>query len=340
MASELEARTGRQGAEAAVPHCSSPPSPFDSNDAFLESLGIHLRGDPDANVGAPPPQAKSSRHLGAPDAPSLRRNLGTDAASSLLGDDDLRWRSARSSRDPPPLRFGEDDAVADTDEGTSFELPHSNRAAKREERRGEWRQRRRKRSPTPPPEPPDLRLEDLLHLIDGDDDVDALLDDQASVRVSPEDARARLGESRAGLSKEDVCADGECIKSFEKVKRLRRALEQIRDEIAPGNNMRLAHIQSLIDLCDTEQMDVAHYGTVEGEGDHVQLDHRCIRLKNELLWEWARREGTISDADCKNLSRKGAAQTLNEKPLAMPVTDGGTRPKPEKTYLGLCECVC
>ena len=185
-----------------------------------------------------------------------------------------------------------------------------------------------------------MQLEDLLHFIDGDDDLDALLDDQASVRVSPEDARARLGESRAGLSKEDVCADGECIKSFEKVKRLRRALEQIRDDIAPGNNMRLAHIQSLIDLCDTEQMDVAHYGTVEGEGDHIQLDHRCIRLKNQLLWEWARREGTISDADCKNLSRKGAAQTLNEKPLAMPVTDGGTRPKPEKTYLGLCEYVC
>ena len=185
-----------------------------------------------------------------------------------------------------------------------------------------------------------MQLEDLLHFIDGDDDLDALLDDQASVRVSPEDARARLGESRAGLSKEDVCADGECIKSFEKVKRLRRALEQIRDEIAPDNSLRLAHIQSLIDLCDTEQMDVAHYGTVEGEGDHIQLDHRCIRLKNQLLWEWARREGTISDADCKNLSREGAAQTLNQKPLAMPVTVDGTRPSPETTYLGLCECVC
>ena len=337
MASELEARTRGAGAEAAAAPSSSPPSSFDSHDALLESLGLHLRGDPDANVGAPPPQAESSRHLSAADAPSLRLrwDLEGDAASSL-GGDGLRWRC----RAPPPLRFGEDDAVADTKEGTSFELPHSNRAAKREERRGEWRRLRRKRSPTPPPEPPDLRLEHLLHLIDADDNVDALLDDQASVRVSPEDARARLGESRAGLSKEDVCADGECIKSFEKVKRLRRALEQIRDEIAPDNSLRLAHIQSLIDLCDTEQMDVAHYGTVEGEGDHIQLDHRCIRLKNKLLWEWARREGTISDADCKNLSRKGAAQTLNQKPLAMPVTVGGTRPKPEKTYLGLCECVC
>ena len=337
MASELEARTRGAGAEAAAAPSSSPPSAFDSHEAFLESLGLNLRGDPDANV-APPPQEESSWHLSAADAPSLRLrwDLEGDAASSL-GGDGLGWRSARSPA-PPPLRF--DDAVADTDEGTSFELPHSNRAAKREERRGERRQRRRKRSPTPPPEPPDLRLEHLLHLIDGDDDVDALLDDQASVRVSPEDARARLGESRAGLSKEDVCADGECIKSFEKVKRLRTALEQIRDEIAPGNNMRLAHIQSLIDLCDTEQMDVAHYGTMDGEGDHIQLDHRCIRLKNQLLWEWARREGTISDADCKNLSREGAAQTLNQKPLAMPVTVGGTRPNPNKTYLGLCEYVC
>ena len=340
MASEYEARTRGAGAEAAAAPSSSAPSPFDSHDAFFESLGLHLRGDPAANVGAPPPLAESSRHQSAADAPSSRWDLGADAASSLLGVDDCGWRPERSLHRPPPLRFGEDDAVADTDEGTSFELPHSNRAAKREERRGEWRRLRRKRSPTPPPEPPDLQLEDLLHLIDADDDVDALLDDQASVRVSPEDARARLGESRAGLSKEAVCADGECIESFEKVKRLRRALEQIRDEIAPGNKMRLAHIQSLIDLCDTEQMDVAHYGTVEGEGDDIQLDHRCIILKNQLLWEWARREGTISADDCKNLSREGAAQTLNQKPLAMPVTVGGTRPKPEKTYLGLCECVC
>ena len=96
----------------------------------------------------------------------------------------------------------------------------------------------------------------------------------------------------------------------------------------------------MIDLCDTEQMDAAHYGTMEGEGDHVQLDHRCIRLKNELLWEWSRREGTISNADYELLSRKGAAQTLNDKPLAMPVTVGGTRPNPNKTYLGLCEYVC
>ena len=338
MAPEFEARTGGAGAEPAAAPYSSPPSPFDSHDAFLESLGLHLRGDPDANVGGGAPQEESSWHLSAADAPSLRLrwDLEGDAASSL-GGDGLGWRSARSPA-PPPLRF--DDAVADTDEGTSFELPHSNRAAKREERRGEWRRLRRKRSPTPPPEPPDLQLEDLLHLIDADDDVDALLDDQASVRVSPEDARARLGESRAGLSKEDVCADGECIKSFEKVKRLRTALEQIRDEIAPGNKMRLAHIQSLIDLCDTEQMDVAHYGTLEGEGDDIQLDHRCIRLKNQLLWEWARLEGTISDDDCKNLSREGAAQTLNQKPLAMPVTVGGTRPNPNKTYLGLCEYVC
>ena len=340
MASELEARTGGAGVEPAAAPYSSPPSSFDSNDAFLESLGLHHSGDQDANVGAPPPQAKSSRHLVASDAPSLRWNLGTDAASSLLGVDDCGWRPASSFQYPPPLRFGEDDAVADTDEGTSFELPHSNRAGKREERRGEWRRLRRKRSPTPPPEPPDLQLEDLLHFIDGDDGLDALLDDQASVRVSPEDARARLGESRAGLSKEAVCADGECIESFEKVKRLRRALEQIRDEIAPDNSLRLAHIQSLIDLCDTDQMDVAHYGTVEGEGDHIQLDHRCIRLKNKLLWEWARREGTISDDDCKNLSREGAAQTLNQKPLAMPVTVDGTPPSPETTYLGLCECVC
>ncbi len=78
MAPEFEARTGGAGAEAAAAPSSSPPSAFDSHEAFLESLGLNLRGDPDANV-APPPQEESGWHLSAADAPSLRWDVGRDA---------------------------------------------------------------------------------------------------------------------------------------------------------------------------------------------------------------------------------------------------------------------
>ena len=172
------------------------------------------------------------------------------------------------------------------------------------------------------------------------DEIDALRDDRASVRVSPDDARARLAKSRRGLSKEAVCANAECIKDFEEATSLRRALEQVRDDVAPGIKMRLPRIRSLEDVCETDQMDAAHYGTEKGDHDYVQQDHGCITFKNDDVWSFARDGGTISNADYELLSRKGAAQTLNDKPLAMPVTVGGTRPKPNKTYLGLCECAC
>ena len=172
------------------------------------------------------------------------------------------------------------------------------------------------------------------------DEIDALQDDRASVTVSPDDARARLAESRGGLSEEAVCADATCIKNFEEATRLLRALVRVRDDIAPGINMRLPRIRSLKDVCRTAQMDAAHYGTEEGDHDYVQRGHGCITFKDDLVWSLARDGGTISNADYELLSREGAAQTLNQKPLAMPVTVGGTRPKPEKTYLGLCECVC
>ena len=172
------------------------------------------------------------------------------------------------------------------------------------------------------------------------DEIDALQDDQASVRVSPDDARARLAESRRGLSKEAVCANAGCIKDFEEATSLRRALERVRDDVALGINMRLPRIRSLEDVCETDQMDAAHYGTEKGDHDYVQQDHGCITFKNDDVWSFARDGGTISNHDYKLLSREGAAQTLNDKPLAMPVTVGGTRPNPNKTYLGLCECVC
>jgi len=172
------------------------------------------------------------------------------------------------------------------------------------------------------------------------DEIDALRDDRASVTVSPDDARALLAESRGGLSEDAVCADATCIKNFEEATRLRCALVRVRDDVAPGINMRLPRIRCLTDVCRTTQMDAAHYGTEEGDHDYVQRGHGCITFKDDLVWSLARDGGTISNADYELLSREGAAQTLNQKPLAMPVTVGGTRPKPEKTYLGLCECVC
>ena len=172
------------------------------------------------------------------------------------------------------------------------------------------------------------------------DEIDTLQDDRASVTVSPDDARALLAESRGGLSEDAVCADATCIKNFEEATRLRCALERVRDDVAFGINMRLPRIRSLEDVCETDQMDAAHYGTEKGDHDYVQQDHGCITFKNDDVWSFARDGGTISNHDYKLLSREGAAQTLNDKPLAMPVTVGGTRPKPEKTYLGLCECVC
>ena len=179
----------------------------------------------------------------------------------------------------------------------------------------------------------------LLGLSEIVDETDALRDDRASVRVSPDDARARLAKSRRGLSKEAVCANATCIKNFEEATRLRGALEWVRDDVAPGINMRLPRISSLEDVCETDQIDAAHYGTEEGDHDYVQQDHGCITFKNELVWRMARDGGTISNHYYELLSREGAAQTLNDKPLAMPVTVGGTRPKPNKTFLGLCECV-
>ena len=172
------------------------------------------------------------------------------------------------------------------------------------------------------------------------DETDALLDDRASVRVSPDDARALLAESRGGLSEDVVCADATCIENFEEATRLRCALVRVRDDVAPGINMRLPRIRCLTDVCRTEQMDAAHYGTEEGDHDYVQQGHGCITFKNDLVWSLALDGGTISNHDYELLSREGAAQTLNQKPLAMPVTVGGTRPSPETTYLGLCEYVC
>ena len=216
--------------------------------------------------------------------------------------------------------------------------PATQAAARRPATRAREREKRR-RSPSPSSDTLEPWYAALLDLSEIVDETDALRDDRASVRVSPDDARARLAKSRRGLSKEAVCANATCIKNFEEATRLRCALERVRDDVAPGIKMRLPRISSLEDVCETEQMDAAHYGTEEGDHDYVQQDHGCITFKNELVWRMARDGGTISSDAYELLSMEGAAQTLNDKPLAMPVTVGGTRPKPNKTFLGLCECV-
>ena len=216
--------------------------------------------------------------------------------------------------------------------------PATQAAARRPATRAREREKRR-RSPSPSSDTLEPWFAALLGLSEIADEIDALRDDRASVRVSPDDARARLAKSRRGLSKEAVCANATCIKNFEEATRLRCALERVRDDVAPRIKMRLPRISSLEDVCETDQMDAAHYGTEDGDHDYVQQGHGCITFKNELVWRMARDGGTISNHYYELLSREGAAQTLNDKPLAMPVTVGGTRPKPNKTFLGLCECV-
>ena len=175
------------------------------------------------------------------------------------------------------------------------------------------------------------------------EELEAFQGEECEIRVTCEAARTRLAESRRGLSEVAVCADPTCIEDFEGVKRLRRALGRVRDEVAKDCSMRLPKVERLRDLCRAEQFDIAHFGTNEGDGhgDYVQLEHRCIRLKDARLWKWARDAHAISEDDYLRLTGEGVALTLNRIPLAMDVCDDetGTRPKPNATYTRLCGSV-
>ena len=338
MASQNEPRTGRSVTELLSALESCAPDDDATRRNALDEIRSRLSAVLDTNDRGPPERRRRLlAGAASADAPvpfhgaDLRRLV--EALLRYAGDEDKPSRHA-------PL----DGARAGSKAAASCLVaarprPATRAAARRATPRARAREKRR-RSPSPSSDTLEPWFAALLGLSEIADEIDALQDDRASVRVSPDDARARLAESRRGLSKEAVCANATCIKNFEEATRLRCALERVRDDVAPDSNMRLPRISSLEDVCDTEQMDAAHYGTEKGDHDYVQQDHGCITFKNDDVWSFAWDGGTISNHDYKLLSREGAAQTLNDKPLAMPVTVGGTRPNPNKTYLGLCECVC
>ena len=338
MAAQNEPRTGRSVTELVSALLNSAPEDEATRRNALDEICSRLSAVHDTNDQGPP---GSRRRLlaGAASAdapvPVDGADLGrlVEALLRYAGDEEKPSRHALLDEARAASRAAASCLVA------ARPRPATQAAARRPATRARAREKRR-RSPSPSSDTLEPWYAALLGLSEIVDETDALRDDRASVRVSPDDARARLAKSRRGLSKEAVCANATCIKNFEGVTSLRRALEQVRDDVAPGINMRLPRISSLEDVCETGQMDAAHYGTEEGDHDNVQQGHGCITFKNELVWRMARDGGTISSDAYELLSMEGAAQTLNDKPLAMPVTVGGTRPKPNKTYFGLCECVC
>ena len=122
----------------------------------------------------------------------------------------------------------------------------------------------------PSPDTPESWRAALSGLLEFAEELEALKGEACEIRVTYEAARARLAESRGGLSEEAVCADPTCIEDFEEVKRLRRALGQVRDEVAPDCPMRLPKAESLRDLCRAEQVDIAHFGTNHGDGRRLR----------------------------------------------------------------------
>lgn len=336
MASQNQPRTGRSVDELVSALFSSAPDDDATRRNALDEICSRLSAVHDTNDRGPPERRRRLLAGASADAP-----VPFDGADlGRLAEAVLRYAGDEEKPAPRALL---DEARASSRAAASCLVaarprPATRAAARRETPRAREREKRR-RSPSPSSDTLEPWYAALLDLSEIVDETDALRDDRASVRVSPDDARARLAKSRRGLSKEAVCANATCIKNFEEVTSSRRALERVRDDVAPGINMRLPRISSLEDVCETDQIDAAHYGTEEGDHDYVQQDHGCITFKNELVWRMARDGGTISNHYYELLSREGAAQTLNDKPLAMPVTVGGTRPKPNKTFLGLCECV-
>ena len=336
MASQNQPRTGRSVDELVSALFSSAPEDEATRRNALDEICSRLSAVHDTNDRGPPERRRRLLAGASADAP-----VPFDGADlGRLAEAVLRYAGDEEKPAPRALL---DEARASSRAAASCLVaarprPATRAAARRETPRARGREKR-SRFPLPSSDTLEPWYAALLGLSEIVDETDALRDDRASVRVSPDDARARLAKSRRGLSKEAVCANATCIKNFEEATRLRGALEWVRDDVAPGINMRLPRISSLEDVCETDQIDAAHYGTEEGDHDYVQQDHGCITFKNELVWRMARDGGTISNHYYELLSREGAAQTLNDKPLAMPVTVGGTRPKPNKTFLGLCECV-
>ena len=338
MASQNQPRTGRSVTELLSALESCAPDDEATRRNALDEIRSRLSAVHDTNDRGPP-ERRRRLLAGAASADAPVPFDGADLGR--LAEAVLRYAGDEEKPAPRALL---DEARAASRAATSCLVaarprPATRAAARRPATRAAAREKRR-RSPSPSSDTLEPWFAALLGLSEIADEIDALQDDRASVRVSPDDARARLAKSRRGLSKEAVCANATCIKNFEEATRLRCALERVRDDVALGINMRLPRIRSLEDVCETDQMDAAHYGTEEGDHDYVQQGHGCITFKNELVWRMARDGGTISNHYYELLSREGAAQTLNDKPLAMPVTVDGTRPNPNKTYLGLCEYVC
>ena len=338
MASQNEPRTGRSVTELLSALESCAPDDEATRRNALDEIRSRLSAVLDTNDRGPP---ESRRRLltgaASADAPvpfhgaDLRRLV--EALLRYAGDEKKPSRHALL-----------DEARAGSRAATSCLVAarprQATRAAARRPATGARAQEKRPRSPSPMPDTPESRYAALLDLLGFADELEAFQAEKCEIRVTCEAARTRLAESRVGLSEEAVCADATCNNYFEEVKSLRRALGRVRDEVAKDCSMRLPKVERLRDLCRAEQFDIAHFGTNEGDGhgDYVQLEHRCIRLKDARLWKWARDAHAISEDDYLRLTGEGVALTLNRIPLAMDVCDDetGTRPKPNATYLRLC----
>ena len=339
MAAQNEPRTGRSVTELVSALLNSAPEDEATRRNALDEICSRLSAVHDTN-GQGPPERRRRLLAGAASADAPVPFDGADLGRLV----EALLRYAGDDEENPLRRALLDEPQADSRAAVSFGSARPRRATRAVARRATPRaQEKRRRSPSPSPDTPVSWYAALLDLLEFAEELEALQGEKCEIRVTYEAARTRLAESRVGLSEEAVCADPTCNNDFEEVESLRRALGRVRNEVAPDCSMRLPKVESLRALCRTEQVDAAHFGTNEGDGhgDYVQLEHRCIRLKDARLWRWALDQGAISEDDYLQLTGEGVALTLNHIPLAMDVCDAktGTRPKPKATYTRLCGSV-
>ena len=341
MASQNEPRTGRCVTELLSALESCAPDDDATRRNALDEIRGRLSAVLDTNDRGPP---ESRRRLLAGAASADAPVPFSGAELRRLGEALLRWAG---DEEKPSRHALLDEARAGSGAAASCLVAarprQATRAAARRATPRARAQEKRPRSPSPSPDTPGSWYAALLDLSEFAEELEAFQGEECEIRVTCEAARTRLAESRGGLSEEAVCADPTCNSYFDEVESLRRALGRVRDEVAKDCSMRLPNAESLHALCRAEQLDIAHFGTNDGDGhgDYVQLGHRCIRLKDARLWRWALDQGAISEHDHLRLTKEGVALTVNRIPLAMDVCDAetGTRPKPNATYTRLCGSV-
>ena len=192
MASQNQPRTGRSVTELVSALLNSAPEDEATRRNALDEICSRLSAVHDTNDQGPP---GSRRRLlaGAASAdapvPVDGADLGrlVEALLRYAGDEDKPSRHA-------PL----DGARAGSKAAASCLVaarprPATRAAARRATPRARAREKRR-RSPSPSSDTLEPWFAALLGLSEIADEIDALQDDRASVRVSPDDARARLAE--------------------------------------------------------------------------------------------------------------------------------------------------